>query len=171
MLRLLQTFAEIAVWRKGPQDLPASASLLAVTAAFYVALTFAQTRLIGYPLGSTALMVVIDVGMTCSWLLGVLALFGFKSRFTQTLTAMLGVGILLGILDISIRALAAALGTPKLIDAFALPQLVIFLLAVGRILMVALEQGLLTGMALTLAMALSTFALAGLVVPPLVSTQ
>ena len=41
-MALLKTFADIALWRRGPADLPASAALLAVVMALYLLLSCAQ---------------------------------------------------------------------------------------------------------------------------------
>ena len=170
MLRLLQTFIEIAVWRKGPQDLPASNALLTVTLACYVGLSFLQGRIVGHSFSDTVLLIAIDVAMICVWLVGVLSLFAFRSRFAQTLTAMLGVGILLSILDMAIGAAAESFGDADTLKQIAFPYLLVILLALGRIFMVALERGLLTGMALAYAMVMSTMALANLIVDPIVPT-
>jgi hypothetical protein len=104
-------------------------------------------------------------------MMGVLNLLGFRARLTQALTAMFGVGMLLVALDILLRALAIRLDAPKAVDQLLFPQFLISLLVLGRILMLTLERGLLTGMALCFAMYMSVLILVSLFVTPISAAQ
>ena len=98
MLKLFDTFLDIGLFRKGPQDLPASKSLLQLTLLLYA--------------GSGFLVLAVGASNRISWLsalaltafdiallagLGYLGLllFGYGSRALQTLSALTGVGSLL----------------------------------------------------------------------------
>ncbi|HEX2492522.1 MAG TPA: hypothetical protein VHK24_02015 [Steroidobacter sp.] len=163
MFSLLQTFLEIALWRKGPQDLPASRMLAWSTLIAYVAIEFTGVRLFELNLRAAVIFIGVDVLMLSAWLYAVLAFFGRRQRFVQTITATLGVGVLLLMLDIAMRALELAVGEG---DAFAgnwlFIRFLILALVMGRIFMHALDRGLITGMALTVAIVYSTQAVAQL---------
>jgi hypothetical protein len=166
MLKLLQTFVEIALWRKGPQDLPASQFLAALVLAVYVAASFVQVQLLGLRLSTVAVVVAVDVTMMVLWPWIVLTFFDRSQRFLQTLTAMLGVGVLLGMVDIAVRVLQILTVGPAE-DPYALWMVIRFLamaLMLGRIFMHALDRGLLTGMALTVAIVYSAGAVAQVIV-------
>lgn len=164
MLRLLQTFAEIALWRKGPQDLPASNALAVMVLIVYVTIGFIAVRTFDLSARMAVITIAVDVVMLSAWLWLVLAFFSRRQRFVQTITAALGVGILMLLLDIAVRAVQLALGLGR--DAaggwLALHFLIVALV-MGRILMHALDRGLLTGMALTVAIIYSSAAVAQLV--------
>ena len=161
MLRLLRTFLEIAVWRKGPQDLPASRSLACAALIAYIAIEFVGVRLFDLDLRAAFIFIGVDVLMLSAWLWLVLAFFGRRQRFVQTITAALGVGVLILMLDILMRSIQLRLGVS---DSFAgnwlFIRFLIIALVMGRIFMHALDRGLATGMALTVAIIYSTEAVA-----------
>jgi len=161
MLRLLQTFVDIALWRKGPQDLPASRFLAMLVLVLYVAASFIQVHLFDLRLRTAVLIIAVDVAMLSSWLWLVLAFFGRRQRFVQTITAVLGVGVLLSLLDIFVRSVQLLMGpAPNLPDYWLLLRFLAIALIMGRIFMQALDRGLFTGMALTVAIVYSTEAVA-----------
>ena len=163
MKQLLQTFVDIALWRKGPQDLPASRFLAGSVLAIYIAMSFVQARLFKLSLDTSVLIVGIDVLMLTGWLWLVLAFFGRKQRFAQTATAVLGVGVLLCMLDIFIRIMQLAANSGEALpDSWVLLRFLAIALILGRIFMHALDRGLLTGMALTIAIIYSTHEVAQL---------
>jgi len=164
MFKLLQTFLDIALWRKGPQDLPASRFLALLVLLVYVLASFVQVHLFKLPLRSAVLIITVDVAMLAGWLWLVLAFFGRRQRFVQTVTALLGVGLLLTLVDIGVRALQLALGAGDLASFWLLLRFFVMALIMGRIFMHALDRGLLTGMALTVAIVYSTQAVADVVV-------
>lgn len=157
MKPLLQTFIDIALWRKGPQDLPASRFLAMLVLAAYIGIGLIQARLFHFNLRTTVLIITIDVVMLTGWLWGVLAFFGRRQRFVQTATAVLGVGVLLSMLDIIVRGVQIAAGAgDNLPPEWSLLRFIAIALVFGRIFMHALDRGLLTGMALTVAIVYST---------------
>jgi len=161
MLRLLQTFVDIALWRKGPQDLPGSTTLAALVLLTYVVIEFIGVRLFDLSLRAAAIFICVDVLMICGWLWLVLAFFGRRQRFVQTMTATLGIGVMILLLDITVRSLELALGLGnELASNWLLLRFLIIALVMGRIFMHALDRGLVTGMALTVAIIYSTEAVA-----------
>lgn len=165
MLKLLQTFIDIALWRKGPQDLPASHFLATLVLLVYIAISFVQVHLFDMQLRTAVLVIAVDVAMLTGWLWLVLVFFGRRQRFVQTVTALLGVGTLLSLVDILIRVVQLALGSgTELAHLWLLVRFFAIALIMGRIFMHALDRGLLTGMALTIAIIYSTQAVAQLIV-------
>lgn len=168
MLKLLQTFVDIALWRKGPQDLPASRFLAVSVLLIYIIASFIQVHLFDLRLRTATLIIAVDVAMLMGWLWLVLVFFGRRQRFVQTITAVLGVGVLLGMLDIMVRALQLGMGPAQnLPDYWLLLRFLAIALIMGRIFMHALDRGLLTGMALTVAIVYSTQAVAQLMLAQL----
>ncbi|HEU4486732.1 MAG TPA: hypothetical protein VFR96_14690 [Povalibacter sp.] len=162
MFKLLQTFIDIAIWRKGPQDLPSSRFLAVLVLCVYVIASFAQIVFLDLRMRSAVVVIAVDVLMMMTWLWAVLAFFGYRQRFLQTFSAMLGVGVLLAVVDIGVRALQLLLDGPShgLPTAWLALRFFLIALVMGRILMQALDRGLLTGMALTVAIVYSTGAVA-----------
>jgi hypothetical protein len=100
MTDLLRLFLQIALLRRGPQDLPASPVLLAVTAAAYLAVSFIlYTALPGMPgpwrkhLIAELIYILVSLGV-------LLQLAGKSERYLQTATAVLGYSIILSPLTI-----------------------------------------------------------------------
>jgi hypothetical protein len=155
---LLKTFFEIAVWRKGPQDLPASNLLALLALVTYATVEFVAARLVDFNVRAAVVLILVDVAMLSAWLWLVLAFFARRQRFIQTITATLGALALVIVLDISVIALQLGLGLDRTTVAinWLLPHVVILALVLGRIFMHALDRGLITGMALTLAIVYST---------------
>jgi hypothetical protein len=152
ILRFMQSFLDIALWRKGPQDLPASTLLATLVLIAYMAASFVRMRLYAFDLGITLLFICIDALMLGGWLWLVLAFFARRQRFVQTITATLGVGLLVLLLDVTLRALQLTfeLG-PSLTLHWLMLRFLITALVLGRIFMLALDRGLITGIALTVA--------------------
>lgn len=163
MLKLLQTFVDIALWRKGPQDLPTSSFLAWLALAAYLATSVVQVGL-AYPRVSEAILVIaLDVVMLLGWLWVVLAFFGRRERFVQAAAAVLGAGAVMSLLDIVVQALALSLGSGNSLGSalggvWNYVRFFAYALVFGRIFMHALERGLFTGIALTLGIIYSTFA-------------
>jgi hypothetical protein len=157
ILRFLQSFLDIALWRKGPQDLPAS-SLLATLALFaYMGAGFVRMRLFALDKTTALLFICVDALMLGAWLYLVLAFFGRRQRFVQTITATLGVGLLVLLLDVTFRSAQLTFNwSDELSMNWLMLRFLITALVLGRIFKLALDRGLITGMALTVAIIYST---------------
>jgi hypothetical protein len=157
MFTLLQTFFDIALWRKGPQDLPASSALAVLVLFVYLGIEYLGVRAFGLSMRETIVLTAAPVIMLAIWSWSVLAFFGRRQRFVQTITAALGVGVLLVLLDIGVRTLQLSFGVPMSeTSSWPFAYFFIFALVMGRIFMHALDRGLLTGIALTVAIIYST---------------
>ena len=157
ILRFMQSFLDIALWRKGPQDLPASTLLATLVLIAYMTAGFVRMQLYALDLEASLLFICVDALMLGGWLWLVLAFFGRRQRFVQTITATLGVGLLVLLLDVILRVaqLAFELGD-SLPRNWLMLRFVITAVVLGRIFMLALDRGLITGIALTLAIVYST---------------
>jgi hypothetical protein len=154
VLQFLTVFLDIVLWRRGPQDLPASPLLLGVSAAAYVVVSALQLSLLDEPAGAWFVFVVLDPLLLTAgvWLL--LRLFNRRERFLQTSTAVLGTGAVLGVvLFLPTQWLLSSLDlAPEspVAGFVALSLVVVFALVTGRILKLATDSNLFTGVALSL---------------------
>jgi hypothetical protein len=159
ILRFLQSFLDIALWRKGPQDLPASRLLAALALLAYLAIGFVRMRLFNLDQSTALLFICVDALMLGAWLWLVLAFFGRRQRFVQTITALLGVGVLVLLVDIAIRCMQLALGWSDEVSLnWVKLRFLVTALVLGRIFMLALDRSLITGVGLTVAIIYSTHA-------------
>jgi hypothetical protein len=96
MLPIFDAFLQIALRRRGPEDLPDSQFLLLIAGIAYLV----TQAILVVPVYDTLSFVVsslfLDVLLVCAVLWGLLNLAGHRRRFRQTLTAMFGTGALLG---------------------------------------------------------------------------
>jgi hypothetical protein len=89
MRELIQLFTQIALLRKGPQDLPASVLLLAVTVVAYFVVNFIVSVLMP-PITGWPAHLAVDVGFTLLWYVLLMRLAGKSERTLQTTTAVFG---------------------------------------------------------------------------------
>jgi hypothetical protein len=154
VLHFLKAFLDIVLWRRGPQDLPASRLLLWLTAAAYVAVSIVQLALLEEPAAAWIIFVLLDPVLLVAGVYLLLKLFGKSDRFLQVATAVLGTGVVLGLglfLPVQWTVMQAGL-TPESTAAglIALAMVVVFGLVTGRILKLATETNLFTGVTLAL---------------------
>ena len=154
MLQFLKVFLDIVLWRRGPQDLPASPLLFALAAAAYVIVSIVQLAMLDEPTAAWFVFVVLDPLLLVGgvWLL--LRLFNRRERFLQTATAVVGTGAVLGVvLFLPSQWLLSQmdLGPESPVAGMvALSLVVVFALVTGRILKLATDSNLFTGVALSL---------------------
>ncbi len=94
MSEIVRLFAQIALLRRGPQDLPASTLLLALTVSVYVGVNFLVASVLP-PVKDWPAQVLIDALFTLLWYTALLRVLGRGERFLQTATAMFGLQALL----------------------------------------------------------------------------
>jgi hypothetical protein len=94
MKELFRVFTLIALSRKGPQDLPASPILLALTVVGYYLVNFGINLLMP-AVDSWRVHLIVDVAFTLGWYAVLLRAFGKPERFLQTATAMFGYQLVL----------------------------------------------------------------------------
>ncbi len=164
MISLLKVFIDIALWRKGPQDLPASRALLWLIAGVYALISVIELLVLDKQFASALVLVALDIAMTVLWLWGLLTLFSKSARLLQVATAVFGVETLLAIVVIAARMVT--MGTmSQLPAAMDLLNLSLYLVLVGRMLAVAIDGSMFTGVPLALAIAVSTTVIAQIAVP------
>lgn len=103
LLTLSRPFFEICCFSRGPQDLPASRTLLVLAIAGYLlanAALFSLTELPGAALAAAA----AETGLMALFIYPAVALRGVPGRWLQTTTAMAGTGVLFSIAAIPLVA-------------------------------------------------------------------
>jgi hypothetical protein len=153
LARLALLYLRIAIWRRGPQDVPAVGILLPLTIAAYVLLSALIGQLLPPTQPGWRLQLALDVPFMLLWYGLLLLLEGRRERFLQTATALFGLECVQALPSMVIESLATRFANdatwqlPVYVAAFAV--LVWTLLAVGHILRATLERGL--GLCLILA--------------------
>ena len=167
MTQIFRVFFDIAILRRGPQDLPASKILAWLVSACYLFVSAVQSGMRGWDVVTTLLLLLLDLGMQALWLWELLVFFARRARFLQTFTAFIGVNVLLTVLDIAITGLQGMLGSTgsDAANPWQLVSLCIMLVSLGWVLQQALERSLMLCMALTLVIMLSIAYLAQVLVP------
>lgn len=152
--QFLRICLDIVLWRRGPQDLPVSSLLLAIAVAAYVAVSAVQLALLGESAATWFFFLVIDPLLLAGWVWLVLRLHGRPERFMQTASAVFGTGAVLGIgLYLPLQFIITSLGydpASGLAQFFALVLVVVFALVTGRIIKLATDSNLFTGIAVSL---------------------
>ena len=152
--QFLRIFVDIVLWRRGPEDLPVSNLLLAISAAAYVAVSVVQLALLGETVATWFFFVVVDPLLLAAWVWLVLKLFGHAERFVQTAAAVFGTGAVLGLfLYLPLQLIVTGLGeapSSGMAQVFGLLLVVAFALVTGRIIKLATDSGLFTGIAVSL---------------------
>lgn len=95
MLPALRIFLDIALLRRGPEDVPVSQSLLLATIGGFLALSFGLRLLFEPSLPQWPLQILISILFALLWYRVLLGVFGKSERFQQTMTAIFGVNCLL----------------------------------------------------------------------------
>lgn len=162
MTELFQAFTDIALRRRGPGDLPDSMALVAITAGAYAAFSAVQSwMLFGREdlLARTAADVVLAGALI--WLL--LLATGRLHRVRQTISAIFGTGALLSPLVILLLALkepaAASQPLALVVWAGSVAIIVWFTLIVAHVLRAALDTGVFTSLAVSVAYVVGSAAL------------
>lgn len=89
MTELIRLFAQIALLRRGPQDLPASGLLLALAVAAYFAVNCLVANLVP-PASGWPAHLAVDIAFTLAWYYGLLRVAGRPERTLQTSSAVFG---------------------------------------------------------------------------------
>ncbi len=97
MYNLFNLFLDICLFRKGPQDVPASVGLLKICVLSYV-LSSLLILLLSTPVVVAILQILLDLVLLTSLLHLALRWHRHPRRFEQTLSALTGVGTLMSLL-------------------------------------------------------------------------
>ena len=153
MQQFLKVFVDIVLWRRGPQDLPCSLLLVAATLAAYVLVSVLQLALMHESGPAYLVFLVLDPVLLMGWVWVVLRVYGKVERFLQTIAAILGTSALLAlVLSLPLQLLVgvdAARTTTPAAQILALGLILVFLLVSGRIIKLATDSNLFTGVCVT----------------------
>jgi hypothetical protein len=149
MLRLAKAFWDISLWRRTPDQLPASLLLLSLVAGAAALLEVLSAL---QPPISIKLMfarVVLSVGLPLAFVWVALVVAHRRQRFLQTGIAVLGVDVLAGLILYPIGSLIHLIGPDSVasvpLGILMLIGLVWYLLACANIWRSALDAGIGTG--------------------------
>lgn len=144
MLSLVRLYADIALLRRGPEELPASLFLLLGTVVANFLVNFIVSTLLPPFPGPWHLHLAVDILFTLAWYAVLMRLFARPERFLQTTTAVFGYQTVLAPVWIATAWLA---GRFQQDDAWLIPVAIVGLgmlawglAANGRILRSALDQ-------------------------------
>lgn len=167
---LIRLFLDIALHRRGPQDVPAGRGVFLGALAAYLAVGAAVLWPSASGVGEVYAQLAVDLGLLVGVCGGLLFLTGHAARLGQTLAALFGTGALLSAAALPfVWAVARSIGdaavTPDAVPPAALfgtlalfGLLLVSLLVTGHILRHALEWSYPAGvLAATAYFALSTF--------------
>ncbi|HSQ70004.1 MAG TPA: hypothetical protein VLM41_07945 [Steroidobacteraceae bacterium] len=152
--QFLKVFIDIVLWRQGPQDLPSSNLLVLLTLAAYMAVSTLQLAFLDESAFTWLFFVVVDPLLLAGWVWFVLRVFAHPERFQQTIAAVYGTGALLGLaVYLPAQLLVTGAATEPSSTAaqlIALVMVVIFAAVTGRIIKLATDTGMFTGVAIAL---------------------
>lgn len=168
--QFLRIFLDIVLWRQGPQDLPSSTLLVWLTLAAYVAVSTVQLLFLHAGGVVWFFFLVVDPLLLSAWVWLVLKVFNHTERFLQTVSAVLGTGALLGLaVYLPLQLVVTGLGfaaTSRVAQAIGLALVAVFALVTGRIIKLATESSLFTGLAVALTYFIAINTLVGVVRGP-----
>jgi hypothetical protein len=166
MLALLRFFIQLAILRRGPQDLPASAVLLVLLAVLNVLIGTANgVELFGGPRAALGAN-LLDLFLTMVLLFALLQFKSHVARWQQTACAFFGLGVLAGLIMLFVRSPAEALGISGFAMLLDLILAIWLHIALGNVLRHALGVPLLAGVMITLSYTVLAFNLIARIFPP-----
>lgn len=148
MYELIMLFFRIAVFKRGPQDVPASPLVLKVILPVYVLVNFLILMLNGT--ASTAVLQIgADFAMMLCFTWPMLYFAGKRARFPQTLSAMVGTDAVISF--VAIPAIASLNSQPSELAYFIMLAMMVWhWLVSGHILRNALDRSWFFGLGLAL---------------------
>jgi hypothetical protein len=145
----LKVFIDIVLWRRGPQDLPSSMLLVLGTLVAYVLVSVMQLALMHESRPAYVVFLVADPLLLMGWIWLVLKVYGRVDRYAQTIAAILGSSALISLvlslpLQLLVGVEAARPATPAA-QILGLGLILVFVLVAGRIVKLATDSNLFTG--------------------------
>lgn len=108
MNEIVRAFMDIALRRRGPEDLPASGFLMSLTLAGYVAVSAVTIAFYASDAADLAAQIGLDLVLMFGFFGFLLTVHRKMPRFRQTMTAALGTGMLLTAIAIPLVAWLSA---------------------------------------------------------------
>jgi hypothetical protein len=160
MHALFNLFLDICLFRKGPQEVPASPVLLKLSLITYGLSGLVVMWVINTKLSTALLQTLLDLVLLVGMTYGVLQMQGFGARFGQTMTALLGTGTLLGLMALPV---VIWMGEAATDDGMTLPWFLFYLLLGWSIAVMAhvLQHALSTTRAIAMLYALGYMVISG----------
>lgn len=124
MTALIRLYVEIALLKRGPQDVPASGLLLALTIAAYFAINSAVNLVLPAQGVAWVVMLAIDILFTLAWYAVLLVAVHRRERLLQTTTAVFGYRSVIAPLAIGAEWLMRRFGS---VAAWQVPLMVVYL--------------------------------------------
>ena len=170
MPALIRFFVELAILRRGPQDLPASSTLLSLAAVLNVLIGSANGKALFGTVGAALGANLLDLVLTLLMLYLLLQFRGHAARLQQTTTAFFGLGALAGLVMLLIRPAAELLGAPQVAMLVDLVLAIWLHVALGSVLRHAIGVPLLAGVIIMLSYTVMAFSVIARVFPPVVTS-
>lgn len=121
MWSLALVFLDIALHRRGPDELPPSRFLLAVLIVLYVLIGLVALWTLGVLDSGNAQLLFLDSAFFLAYVFVTLRLFGHDRRFPQTAIALLGTDILINLVGLPLALWARSIAVPP--DPASAPML------------------------------------------------
>jgi hypothetical protein len=168
LLRLLLVFVDIALHRKGPEDLPVSRFLFALVLPFYITVSLLALR-INWSLPRAFSMIVADLMLYLAFFWILLSAAKRRPRYWQTVTAVLGAETLPNFIAVPILAWRSSMPDPDQLSAISTALLALLLLwsidIAGLVLSRALDQPYIVGVVIMIGYAICSIVLGELLLP------
>jgi hypothetical protein len=152
---LLKVFAEIAFFRRGPEDLPASPFLLSLSLSVYAVGSVVTSAVYTEEARLIFLEVMADIILMLVWYGVVLAIYKRSARLQQTMTALFGTGGMLYIIAFPVMSwLQKEIGTPAGAQSSVLLMMALLIWSIAiaaHIVRRALEVPIAVGLAISVA--------------------
>ena len=119
MWPLTAAIFDIAIHRRGPEDLPPSQFLLFLALALYLLVSSASLSALGLLNRSDILVLWVDCAFYLAFVFVILRLFGHERRFRQTASALLGTDVMLSLIGLPLAFWSRANGAAP--DEWSVP--------------------------------------------------
>ncbi len=170
MVALFRFFVDLAILRRGPQDLPASSALLALLAVISVLIGGINTAAFFGGLGAALGANLFDLMLSMVTLFVLLQFRGHAARWMQTMSAFLGLGVLAGLIMLLVRPLAGLMGAAQFATQVDVLLALWLHVALGSVLRHALGVPLLAGVLIVFAYTLMVLSIITRIFPPVVGS-
>ncbi len=169
MYELMKLFFDIAVFKKGPQDIPASTWLLRLLIPIYMVINFLIVAL-SVDMFDALLQVIVEVLLIFAFAWGLMYFTGRPERYQQTTCALLGTDALISLF--ALPALATLIGQGSALAFVVVVSLMLWHWVVtGHILRHALSQPLIFGLGVAFLYLLASFQIMAFLFPELATNE
>jgi hypothetical protein len=111
--RLAAAIFDIAIHRRGPEELPASRFLFSLLLGLYLIVGVISLSAFGLYSEADLIVLLIDCAFFLAYVFVTLRLFGHERRFIQTGSALLGTDIVLSLIGLPLSFWTRDVGTPE----------------------------------------------------------